>query len=101
MFDIKENQKNIKKTNDNNKVNVSSQTNKQEQAPPSISLPKGGSAIRGIGEKFAASPVTGAASAGISIYSKTDYIRSTNRYIKKLRYPDRTSRQVLSVQREH
>ncbi|HKQ72419.1 MAG TPA: hypothetical protein VJ810_01730 [Blastocatellia bacterium] len=27
--------------------------------PPSISLPKGGGAIRGIGEKFAANPVTG------------------------------------------
>ena len=26
--------------------------------PPSISLPKGGWAIRGIGEKFAADPVT-------------------------------------------
>jgi hypothetical protein len=28
-------------------------------SPPSISLPKGGGAIRGIGEKFAANPVTG------------------------------------------
>jgi len=27
--------------------------------PPSLSLPKGGGAIRGIGEKFAANPVTG------------------------------------------
>ena len=26
---------------------------------PTISLPKGGGAIRGIGEKFAANPVTG------------------------------------------
>src|SRR5215472_2870552 len=31
----------------------------QKQVPPSISLPKGGGAIRGIGEKFAANPVTG------------------------------------------
>ena len=31
-------------------------------APPSITLPKGGGAIRGIGEKFAANPVTGAGS---------------------------------------
>src|SRR5246500_4434257 len=29
---------------------------------PSISLPKGGGAIRGIGEKFAANPVTGTGS---------------------------------------
>lgn len=27
--------------------------------PPTISLPKGGGVVRGIGEKFAANPVTG------------------------------------------
>jgi RHS repeat-associated protein len=31
-------------------------------SPPAISLPKGGGAIRGLGEKFAANPVTGAGS---------------------------------------
>jgi Salmonella virulence plasmid 65kDa B protein len=31
-------------------------------SPPAISLPKGGGAIRGMGEKFAANPVTGAGS---------------------------------------
>ena len=31
-------------------------------APPSISLPKGGGAIRGMGEKFAANPATGTGS---------------------------------------
>src|SRR5262245_30369176 len=34
---------------------------------PSISLPKGGGAIRGIGEKFAANPVTGTASFTVPI----------------------------------
>jgi RHS repeat-associated protein len=34
---------------------------------PSISLPKGGGAIRGIGEKFAASPVTGTGSMSVPI----------------------------------
>jgi hypothetical protein len=34
---------------------------------PSISLPKGGGAIRGIGEKFAANPVTGRASITVPI----------------------------------
>ncbi|WP_052410229.1 SpvB/TcaC N-terminal domain-containing protein [Paenibacillus durus] len=34
---------------------------------PSISLPKGGGAIRGISEKFAANPVTGAASMAIPL----------------------------------
>src|SRR5262245_52966339 len=34
---------------------------------PSISLPKGGGAIRGIGEKFAASPVTGTGSLSVPI----------------------------------
>jgi hypothetical protein len=34
---------------------------------PSISLPKGGGAIRGIGEKFAANPVTGTGSKSVPI----------------------------------
>ena len=34
---------------------------------PSISLPKGGGAIRGIGEKFAANPVTGTGSLTVPI----------------------------------
>src|SRR5262245_31269268 len=34
---------------------------------PSISLPKGGGAIRGIGEKFAANPVTGIGSMSVPI----------------------------------
>src|SRR2546422_731366 len=34
---------------------------------PAISLPKGGGAIRGIGEKFAANPVTGSGSMTVSI----------------------------------
>ncbi len=36
-------------------------------SPPSISLPKGGGAIRGIDEKFAANPVTGTGSMTIPI----------------------------------
>ncbi len=36
-------------------------------ATPAISLPKGGGAIRGIGEKFAANPVTGTASLTVPI----------------------------------
>ena len=35
--------------------------------PPSISLPKGGGAIRGIGEKFSANPVTGTGSMSVPI----------------------------------
>ena len=34
---------------------------------PAISLPKGGGAIRGIGEKFAANPVTGTGSMTVPI----------------------------------
>jgi RHS repeat-associated protein len=36
---------------------------------PSLSLPKGGGAIKGIGEKFGANPVTGAASFTIPIFT--------------------------------
>ena len=39
----------------------------QTPAAPSISLPKGGGAIRGIGEKFAANPVTGTGSLSVPI----------------------------------
>lgn len=35
--------------------------------PPVISLPKGGGAVRGIGEKFAANPVTGTAAMSVPI----------------------------------
>ncbi len=36
-------------------------------SPPAISLPKGGGAIKGIGEKFAANPVTGTGSMSVPI----------------------------------
>src|SRR5258708_36230796 len=36
-------------------------------AAPQVSLPKGGGAIRGIGEKFAANPVTGTGSMSVPI----------------------------------
>src|SRR5438309_6488784 len=36
-------------------------------SPPVISLPKGGGAIRGMGEKFAANPVTGTGSMSVPI----------------------------------
>src|SRR6188474_124776 len=35
--------------------------------PPAVSLPKGGGAIRGMGEKFAANPVTGTGSMTVPI----------------------------------
>ncbi|MEH2539207.1 SpvB/TcaC N-terminal domain-containing protein [Bradyrhizobium sp. AZCC 1699] len=38
-----------------------------QPAPPSISLPKGGGAIRGMGEKFAANPVTGTGSMSVPL----------------------------------
>ncbi len=40
---------------------------KNQISPPSISLPKGGGAIRGIGEKFGANPVTGTGSTTVPI----------------------------------
>ena len=41
-------------------------------AAPSISLPKGGGAIRGMGEKFAANPVTGTGSMTVPIATSPD-----------------------------
>ena len=40
---------------------------KTQFSPPNVSLPKGGGAIRGIGEKFAANPVTGTGSMSVPI----------------------------------
>ncbi|HVG22229.1 MAG TPA: SpvB/TcaC N-terminal domain-containing protein [Blastocatellia bacterium] len=42
-------------------------TDKNNTSLPSISLPKGGGAVRGIGEKFAANPVTGTGSMRVPI----------------------------------
>ena len=39
----------------------------QKIVPPAISLPKGGGAIRSMGEKFAANPVTGTGSMTVPI----------------------------------
>jgi hypothetical protein len=38
-------------------------------SPPAISIPKGGGAIRGIGEKFGSNPVTGTGSMSVPIYT--------------------------------
>jgi RHS repeat-associated protein len=38
-------------------------------SPPVISLPKGGGAIRGLGEKFVANPVTGSGSMNVPVYT--------------------------------
>src|SRR5215204_2315509 len=43
--------------------------NNNQLTLPSISIPKGGGAIRGIGEKFGANPVTGTASISIPIFT--------------------------------
>jgi hypothetical protein len=39
----------------------------QRFSPPAVSLPKGGGAIKGIGEKFATNPVTGTSSMSVPI----------------------------------
>src|SRR5215472_6177454 len=44
-------------------------TEKPQSVLPAIALPKGGGAIRGIGEKFAANPVTGTGSLTVPIYT--------------------------------
>lgn len=46
-----------------------SESSENQQKIPSISLPKGGGAIHGIGEKFSANPVTGTGSLSIPIFT--------------------------------
>ncbi|MDP3597943.1 MAG: SpvB/TcaC N-terminal domain-containing protein, partial [Nitrospirota bacterium] len=47
--------------------NIEAPKDSLQPAPPAISLPKGGGAIRGIGEKFTASPVTGTGSMSVPL----------------------------------
>src|SRR5215212_11683683 len=62
---------NAKKDGGNNATSTSTAaaSASQQQPIPSISLPKGGGAIRGIGEKFATNPVTGTSSLSVPIYT--------------------------------
>jgi hypothetical protein len=46
-----------------------SESSRSTSSPVSISLPTGGGAIRGIGEKFAANPVTGTGSLTVPLYA--------------------------------
>jgi hypothetical protein len=52
----------------NNQANENSDSDRSYfSAPPTVSLPKGGGAIEGMGEKFAANPVTGTGSMSVPI----------------------------------
>ncbi|GAB4533718.1 MAG: hypothetical protein Tsb0014_19390 [Pleurocapsa sp.] len=57
---------------DRSNVKSSNQTDKSDRgyvsAPPAVSLPEGGGAIAGIGEKFSMNPVTGTGSLSIPIF---------------------------------
>ncbi|HWP91823.1 MAG TPA: SpvB/TcaC N-terminal domain-containing protein [Thermodesulfobacteriota bacterium] len=58
------------------KNNKNATTNQSKISLPSISLPKGGGAIRGIGEKFSANPVTGTGALSVPIFttpSRSDF----------------------------
>ena len=52
---------------DSGNGNSSSEAKPTPFTPPQISLPKGGGAIRGIDEKFAANPVTGTGALSVPL----------------------------------
>ena len=52
-----------------NESTSKSQDDRSSPITPQLNLPKGGGAIRGMGEKFAANPVTGTGSTTIPIYA--------------------------------
>jgi RHS repeat-associated protein len=54
-----------------NESTSKSQDDRSSPITPQLNLPKGGGAIRGMGEKFAANPVTGTGSTRISIYASS------------------------------
>ncbi len=51
---------------------------------PTISLPKGGGVLRGIGEKFAANPVTGSGSLSVPIATSPGRSRRSSTTIKAI-----------------
>lgn len=57
----------VKKSADQDQNPGPAQANAFITQAPSVSLPKGGGAIRGIGEKFAANPITGTGSMSVPI----------------------------------
>ena len=77
MFVVNSMSKNVKDSNLDKianidgslKKNSSNQQNQQQSVLPSLSLPKGGGAIRGIGEKFTANKLTGTGSLTVPIYT--------------------------------
>lgn len=56
-------------TKENNSVSPDNTNTESNVGPPTISLPKGGGAIKGIGEKFAANPVTGTGTLTAPIFT--------------------------------
>lgn len=60
-------QQSIRRAENSEQTTEESSNSNQQYAAPSLSLPKGGGAIRGIGEKFAANPVTGTGSMSVPI----------------------------------
>jgi RHS repeat-associated protein len=57
------------KNSENDNENSQAAPEKSSLSAPRLSLPKGGGAIRGIGEKFAANPVTGTGSFTVPIFT--------------------------------
>ena len=53
--------------NQNNNKQATEQDENYFATPQAVSLPKGGGAIKGMGEKFAANPVTGTGSMSVPI----------------------------------
>src|SRR5436309_13548510 len=56
-----------KQQQEDNSQTVNRDTSQAPVAAPTLSLPKGGGAIRGIGEKFGANPVTGTGSMSVPL----------------------------------
>src|SRR3954467_11979372 len=56
-----------KQQQEDNSQAINRDTSQAPVAAPTLSLPKGGGAIRGIGEKFTANPVTGTGSMRVPI----------------------------------
>ncbi|MGB5712209.1 MAG: SpvB/TcaC N-terminal domain-containing protein [Waterburya sp.] len=68
MLDSRAQASNNKESQNGNKPDGMASQGGYVSAPPAVSLPKGGDAIAGIGEKFSMNPVTGTGSLSIPIF---------------------------------
>jgi hypothetical protein len=90
------------KSREGSDANQAAQTNDSApSAAPSISLPKGGGAIRGMGEKFAADPISGAGCVALNMlgHKNTEHHFSSGGSIEEICHESNLSAKATPIRR--